>query len=64
MTEVPLIMAKICTINFWIGNDPPPLPPPSELFQKFIRFGRERLPLALEQKLPFYQKPQIQREPP
>ena len=23
MTEVPLIMAKICNINFWIGNDPP-----------------------------------------
>ena len=26
MTEVPLIMAKICNINFWIGNDPPPPP--------------------------------------
>ena len=24
MTEVPFIMAKICNINFWIGNDPPP----------------------------------------
>ena len=23
MTEVPFIMAKICNINFWIGNDPP-----------------------------------------
>ena len=26
---------KICHINFWIENDPPPL----ELSQKFIRFG-------------------------
>ena len=34
MTEEPLIMAKICNINFWIENDPP-----SELFRKFIRFG-------------------------
>ena len=24
MTKVPFIMAKICNINFWIGNDPPP----------------------------------------
>ena len=24
MTEEPFIMAKICNINFWIGNDPPP----------------------------------------
>ena len=23
MTEEPFIMAKICNINFWIGNDPP-----------------------------------------
>ena len=35
-------MAKICNINFWIENDPPPL----ELFRKFIRFGRGRRPLA------------------
>ena len=32
---------KICNINFWIGNAPPPL----ELFQKFIRFGSGTLPL-------------------
>ena len=43
MTEVSSIMAKICNINFWIENDPPP--PPLELFRKFIRFGRERRPL-------------------
>ena len=24
MTKVPFIMAKICNIIFWIGNDPPP----------------------------------------
>ena len=36
MTEEAFIMAKICNINFWIGNDPPPL---LELFQKFISFG-------------------------
>ena len=24
MTEVSSIMAKICNINFWIENDPPP----------------------------------------
>ena len=35
MTEVPCMMAKIYNIIFWIGND---APPPSELFQKFIRF--------------------------
>ena len=35
-------MAKICNINFWIENEPPP---PSELFRKFIRFGGGRLPL-------------------
>ena len=23
--KYPFIMAKICNINFWIGNDPPPL---------------------------------------
>ena len=34
-------MAKICNINFWIGNDPPLL----ELFQKFIRFGSAALPI-------------------
>ena len=39
--KYPFIMAKICNINFWIGNDPPP---PSELFRKFIRFGRDKLP--------------------
>ena len=44
MTEVSFIMAKICDINFWIENEPP-LPPPSELFRKFIRFGGGRLPL-------------------
>ena len=32
---------KICNINFWIENDPPP---PLELFQKFIRFGCGTLP--------------------
>ena len=36
-------MSKICNINFWIGNDPPPL---LELFQKFIRFGSAALPLS------------------
>ena len=36
MTEVPFIMAKICSKNFWIRNDPLP---PSELFRKFICFG-------------------------
>ena len=36
-------MAKICNINFWIENDPPP---PLELFRKFIHFGRERRPLV------------------
>ena len=35
-------MSKICNINFWIGNDPPPR---LELFQKFIRFGIAVLPL-------------------
>ena len=34
MTEVPFIMAKICNMNFWNRNYPP-----SEFFQKFIRFG-------------------------
>ena len=43
MTEVSSIMAKICNINFWIENDPPP--PPLELFRKFIRFGRGMRPL-------------------
>ena len=33
---------KICNINFWIENDPPP---PLALFQKFIRFGCRTLPL-------------------
>ena len=42
MTEEAFIMAKICNINFWIGNDHPP---PLELFQKFIRFGWAILPL-------------------
>ena len=39
----PVQKSKFCNINFWIGNDPPP---PSELFRKFIRFGRDRLPLT------------------
>ena len=38
-----LSKAEICNKNFWIGNDPPPR---LELFQKFIRFGGEGLPLA------------------
>ena len=42
MTEVSSIMANICNINFWIENDPPPS---LELFRKFIRFGRGKLPL-------------------
>ena len=33
---------KICNINFWIENDPPP---PLALFQNFIRFGSRILPL-------------------
>ena len=32
---------KICNIDFWIENYPPPL----ALFQKFIRFGSGILPL-------------------
>ena len=36
MTEELFIMAKICNINFGIGNDPPPL---LELFRKNICFG-------------------------
>ena len=32
---------KICNINFWIENDPPP---PLALFQKCIRFGSAILP--------------------
>ena len=36
---------KICNINFWIENDPPPLSPPLELFQIIIQFGRGTLPL-------------------
>ena len=43
MTEVSPLMAKICNINFWIENDPPP---PLELFRKFIRFGDAILPLG------------------
>ena len=31
----PVQKSKFCNNNFWIGNDPP-----SELFRKFIRFGR------------------------
>ena len=38
MTEEAFIMAKICNINFWIGNDPPPPPPlPPPLFFLMIR---------------------------
>ena len=33
MTDVPLKVAKICNLNFWIGNDPPP-PPPYGTFSK------------------------------
>ena len=33
---------KICNINFWIENAPPP---PLALFQKFIRFGSRIHPL-------------------
>ena len=36
MTEEPFIMAKICDINFWIGNDP--LPPPFGIFPKIHPF--------------------------
>ena len=46
MTEEAFIMAKICNINFWIGNDPPPL---LELFQKFISFGDAALPFQIVQ---------------
>ena len=38
----PIPMQKNCNIFFWIRNDPPP---PSELFQKFMDFGRDGLPL-------------------
>ena len=34
---------KICNINFWIGNAPPP---PLELFQKFIQFGSGVSPIC------------------
>ena len=34
---------KICNINFWIENDPPP---PSARFRKFIHFGSRTLPLS------------------
>ena len=34
---------KICNINFWIENDPPP---PLELFRKFIQFGNLTRPLS------------------
>ncbi len=37
----PVQKSKFCNINFCIGND---TPPPSELFRKFIRFGRGMLP--------------------
>ena len=37
MTEVSSIMAKICNINFWIENDPPP---PFGTFPKIHQFWR------------------------
>ena len=37
MTEEAFIMAKICNINFWIGNDPPP---PFGTFPKIHHFWR------------------------
>ena len=43
MLKKPYLMSKICNINFWIENDPPP--PPLELFRKFIRFGVRTRPL-------------------
>ena len=46
MTEVSSIMAKICNINFWIENDPPP--PLQNFFRKLIRFGGARLPLWIK----------------
>ena len=48
MTEEPFLMAKICNINFWIGNDSRP---PLEFFRKFIRFGRAIRPLDEATKL-------------
>ena len=37
MTEVSSIMAKICNINFWIENDPPP---PLGTFSKIHPFWK------------------------
>ena len=44
MTEVSSIMAKICNINFWIENDPPP---PFETFLRFHLFRRRQRFLML-----------------
>ena len=35
---------KICNINFWIENAPPP---PLELSRKLVRFGTATLPLEM-----------------
>ena len=40
MTEEAFIMAKICKINFWIGNAPPP--PPFGTFPKIHPFWKSR----------------------
>ena len=46
MTEEAFIMAKICNINFWIGNDPTP-PPPFGTFPKIHRYWYQRASLSL-----------------
>ena len=35
------LVPKICKIDFWIENDPPPL----ALFRKYVRIGAATLPL-------------------
>ena len=44
---------KICNANSWIENDPPP-PSRLALFQKFIRFGTQILPLGCYDNLGTY----------
>ena len=43
--KAPFKVPKICNINFWIEDDPPPL----ALFRKFIRFCSLALPLEMRQ---------------
>ena len=45
MTEVSSIMAKICNINSWIENDPPP--PPFGTFPKIHPFWKGKASLSI-----------------